>query len=76
MRKITTESGAIYYLTGKLVRGGSKNLQRGTLLLPLDGPILGLSMMIDTPERMDLNPHFSQAGVMSTVVVHIEEMPE
>ncbi len=76
MLKVTTESGAIYYLTGKSVRGGSLNIQRGTLLLPLDGPLVGHSMIIDTPERGDLNPEYRQPSVTTTVVVHIDEIPE
>ncbi len=74
MQKVTTESGAIYSLNGKSVRGGSLNIQRGTLLLPLDGPLVGHSMIIDTPERANLNPDYRQPSVTTTVVVHIEEM--
>ena len=74
MKEITTESGAIYYLDGRTVSGGSKNLQRGNLILPPAGPLVGHPMLIFTPERGHLNPEFANPSVLSTRVVSIEDV--
>ena len=71
MKKITTYSGAIYYLDGVKITGGSKKLKDGELLM---GPVIGQSMMISTPERHHLNPHFATAGVTSSMVMRIEDV--
>ena len=68
--KITTESGAVYFLTGKTIAGGSKNLKAGVLLYP--GVQLGDSMLISTPERSHLNPHYKNPSVLSTPIVKME----
>lgn len=69
MLKVTTESGAIYYIRGERVEGGSKNLIDGRLLVPV---MMGAPLMISTPERHRLNPDFQAPGVLSTPVVKIE----
>lgn len=71
MKKITTYSGAVYYIDGTKITGGSKKLKNGELLV---GPIVGRSMYIYTPERHHLNPHFSTAGVTTSYVVSIEDV--
>ncbi|KKN14523.1 hypothetical protein LCGC14_0995260 [marine sediment metagenome] len=71
MLTITTESGAVYYIEGSNVRGGSLEIQKGTLIS--GEPFIGQIMLIETPERHHLNPHFSTAGVQTTPIVEIEE---
>ena len=68
--KVTTESGAVYHVNGDKVTGGSKNLKNGRLLSL--AVRTGMPMLISTPERGHLNPHFSNPCVMSTPVVKIE----
>jgi len=71
--KITTESGAIYYLYAQSkITGGSKNLKNGTLL---NAAILGRSLLISTPERQAQNPTAVMPGVTSSRVVNIETIP-
>lgn len=67
--RIITESGAIYFLTGNRVTGGSKNLKNGKLLSPVQ---LGHPLLISTPERAHLNPHYKLPSVLSTHVVEFE----
>lgn len=77
MLKVTTESGAVYFVddgnfagAGSRVTGGSKHLEDGRLL---NSPVLvGKSMRILAPERSYLNPHFTNPGVLSTPVIKIE----
>ena len=70
MLKVTTESGAIYYIsTDGIVKGGSKELTNGRLLRSV---ILGISLWISTPERAKQNPTATSPGVISTPVVSIE----
>ena len=71
MKKITTSSGAVYYLEGTKITGGSKKLKDGEILVE---PVVGHCMLLATPERLHLNPHFSTAGVMSSQVVSIENV--
>ena len=66
--QVTTESGAIYLIDGKKVMGGSKKLKDGRLLYPVQ---VGDSMLISTPERTHLNPHYKDPSVVSTPVVKI-----
>ena len=74
MKKITTYSGAVYYLyNDRKITGGSKKLRSGELLFPLE-PIIGVSMMISAPERGHLNPRFEEPGVTTSYVVKIEEV--
>lgn len=70
MLKVTTESGAIYYIsTDGVVKGGSKELTNGRLLL---SAMVGVSLWISTPERAKQNPTTRGPGVLSTPVVSIE----
>lgn len=71
MKKITTYSGAVYMVDGSKVTGGSKNLTDGILTSPI---VIGTIMLIHTPERCHLNPHFDKAGVMTSEIVSIEEI--
>ena len=73
MLRVTTHSGAVYYIEGAKVTGGSKNL--------VDGKLVGIvslyaSMMIDTPERAHLYPDLDQPGVVTSHVVSIEEVDD
>lgn len=70
IKQVTTESGAIYTLLfDGTVQGGSKKLEAGKLTNP---PVsVGKCMIMLTPERFRLNPHFGTAGVISTPVVEI-----
>jgi hypothetical protein len=70
--KITTESGAVYVVDGSLVTGGSKNLRNGRLARPVR---MGIPLLIYTPERAHLNPHFTNPAVQSTPVIDIEPIP-
>lgn len=80
MLKITTYSGAVYFVTeAGDVRGGSKDLKNGVLLSGT--PIVGRSLLIKAPERVplrDLPPPVE--GVMPTVqssyIVDIEEVAD
>ena len=67
--QVTTASGAVYLIDGDKVMGGSKNLKDGKLLYPVRS---GHSMLISTPERTHLNPHYKNPSVISTPVVKIE----
>lgn len=67
--RIITESGAIYFLTGNKVTGGSKNLENGKLMSPVR---VGCSLLISTPERKHLNPHYKNPSVLSTPVAEFE----
>ena len=69
MLQVTTISGAIYMIDGTIVTGGSKNLESGKLLYPVQ---LGDSMLIFAPERSHLNPSFKNPSVLSTPVMKIE----
>ena len=70
MLKVTTESGAIYYVgTDGIVTGGSKELTNGRLLLSV---MIGRSLWLSTPERAKQNPTARAPGVFSTPVVSIE----
>ena len=70
MLKVTTESGAIYYVsTDGIVTGGSKELTNGRLLLSV---MIGRSLWISAPERVKQNPPARGPGVVSTPVVSIE----
>jgi hypothetical protein len=70
MYYIKTESGARYIVVGDVVKGGSKNLKDGRLLNP---PVqIGKCLLMLTPERAHLNPHYRNPGVMSTPVVEME----
>ena len=71
MKKITTYSGAVYMVDGSKVTGGSKDLQDGVIA---SVPIVGQCMLIYTPERHHLNPHFGTAGVQTSKVVSIEDI--
>lgn len=74
MLKVTTESGAIYYIEantiGAKVLGGSKDLQAGQLWRPL---VIGNVLHIHTPGRLsqtymnEISPY-----VTSTCVISIE----
>ena len=76
MKKVTTYSGAVYYLDdNRKITGGSKKLRNGELLFPLE-PIIGASMMISAPERGHLNPRFEEPGVTTSHVVSIEEVED
>ena len=75
MKKITTYSGAVYFLDGRKITGGSKKLRNGALLFPI-APITGASMMISAPERGHLNPRFEEPGVTTSHVVSIEEVED
>ncbi len=66
--QVTTASGAVYLVAGEKVMGGSKNLKDGRLLYPVRS---GHSMLISTPERSHLNPHYKNPSVISTPVVKI-----
>jgi len=72
MKIITTYSGAVYKLhdDGRTITGGSKDLKDGHLLTE---PRVGHTMMISTPERHHLNPHFGTAGVITTRIISIED---
>lgn len=73
MLKVTTQSGAIYYVDGdNKVTGGSKDIVNGKLVG--GQPTLGVGLMILTPERGHLNPQFKTPGVYSTDVMIIEEV--
>lgn len=71
LQQVTTASGAIYYVDGLKVMGGSKKLKDGKLLYPVR---LGDSMLIFTPERLHLNPAFKNPSVLSTPVARIEPL--
>jgi len=71
--RVTTASGAVYLVTDDKVTGGSKNLKNGKLLYPVQ---CGDSMLIFTPERSHLNPHFKNPSVLSTPVMKIEPVNE
>ena len=73
MKKITTYSGAVYFLDGRKITGGSKRLKDGELLFPPE-PIIGKSMMISAPERGYLNPRFEEPGVTTSMVMRIEDV--
>ena len=73
MQKITTKSGAIYYVHDIRVMGGSKHLIDGKLA---QEPEIGHSLKVFTPERHHLNPHFGTAGVISSQIVTIEEITD
>lgn len=68
MKKVTTFSGAIYIISdsGK-VTGGSKDLKNGKLVF--GPPVVGKSLLIETPERValrDIPP--PEDGVIPCVV--------
>lgn len=70
MLKVTTESGAIYYIsTDGIVTGGNKELTNGRLL---QSAMVGRSLWMSTPERAKQNPTALEPGVTSTPVVSIE----
>ena len=71
MQKITTYSGAIYYLNGRTITGGSKKLKEGHLLV---APAIGNSLLVSAPERQHLNPLYRVPGVTSSMVVKIENI--
>ena len=73
MKKITTYSGATYFLhnDGRTITGGSKNLKDGHLLTK---PIIGDSMLISTPKRLHVNPSYDWPGVETSLVVKIEKI--
>ena len=71
--RVTTFSGAVYYIEGERVTGGSRDLTDGKLLV---GPYIGASMFIDTPERGHLNPSFRYPSLQTSYVVSIEEVEE
>ena len=73
MLQITTYSGAVYYVDGTKVTGGSRNLVDGKLVSPVR---LRASMMIGTPERAHLFPDFDQPGLVTSHIVSIEEIDE
>lgn len=74
MLKVTTESGAVYYVgTDGMVTGGSKNLVAGRLLQSV---VIGRSLWLSTPERAEQNPTAIAPGVCSTPVVSIEIIKE
>ena len=73
MQKITTKSGAIYYVHDIRVMGGSKNLQNGKLAAV---PDIGHSLKIFTPERAHLHPEYHTTGVISSPIVTIEEITD
>ena len=71
--KITTLSGAVYYIEDDVVTGGSLELTDGRLVLPAQ---VGLCLYILTPERAEQNPTAKVPGVGSTPVVSIEVIDE
>ncbi|MCH7559793.1 MAG: hypothetical protein IIC67_00230 [Thaumarchaeota archaeon] len=78
MKKVTTFSGAIYIISdsGK-VTGGSKDLKNGKLVF--GPPVVGKSLLIETPERValrDIPPPEGDAipCVVSSRVVEITEI--
>ncbi len=74
MLKITTKSGAVYYLHNNgAISGGSLGVKEGR---PFYKPFVGQPLLIHTPERGHLNPDFQMPSVVSTVVVSIEEVPD
>jgi hypothetical protein len=80
MLKITTFSGAIYFITETgHVRGGSKDLKNGVLLS--GPPVMGESLLIETPERVplrDMPPPLPGVvpAVHSSYIVNIEEVDD
>ena len=73
MLKVTTKSGAVYHIKDGIVKGGSKNLKRGILLLP---PCIGSSLVMSTPERSGANPDAELPSVYSSRVVSVEEVDD
>ena len=71
MQKIITKSRTIYYIHDIRVMGGSKELKNGKLATE---PQIGHPLLVFTPERHHLNPHFNTAGVISTEIISIEEI--
>jgi len=71
MLRVTTYSGAVYYIDGDKVTGGSRNLTDGRLI---SHAVIHRSMMIETPERAHLYPEFGQPGLTTSHVVTIEEI--
>ena len=74
MLKVTTESGAIYYIDDEgIVKGGSKKLIEGQLYY---SAMVGSSLLVLTPERAKQNPTARTPCVVSTPVVSIEVIDE
>jgi hypothetical protein len=73
MKRVITYSGAVYYIDGDKVTGGSKNLKDGRLIGPLR---MGSCLLIDTPERAQANPTAIQPAVRSSVVIAMEDVDE
>lgn len=76
MLKVTTHSGAIYFIsdTGK-VTGGSKDLKNGVLVS--GPPVVGDTLLMRTPERIPLRElpppkHTDDAHVRSSTILKIE----
>lgn len=76
MLKVTTHSGAVYFISdsGK-VTGGSKNLKNGVLVS--GPPEVGDTLLMRTPERIPLRKlpppkHVDDAHVRSSTIITIE----
>ncbi len=76
MLKVTTHSGAVYFINdnGK-VTGGSKNLKNGVLVS--GAPVVGDTLLVQAPERIALRelpppPDPAMAHVRSSTIITIE----
>ncbi len=76
MLKVTTHSGAIYFIgDNDKVTGGSKDLKNGVLVSGT--PVVGDTLLIETPERVplrELPPPTppNKAHVRSSTIMTIE----
>ncbi len=78
MLKVTTHSGAVYYISDNVkTTGGSKDLKNGVLVS--GAPVVGDTLLVQTPERIALRelpppPDPAMAHVRSSTIITIEDI--